>query len=215
MMTSLNPRLFLLLMMNSSWEGGQCHERAPCRARELDALVVVIMIELRQQHHRVCGLCIVSVYGCCAALPPLGALHARPSSSQTASPLPTEGHTVTNCPKMKFLQVAIFATILVASAHAIACNVGTAVNVCPSQTFTSGIDTCSKCVVKSGGQTAVISSACSSTISGNCDILKNSCASTSGTYTSCTTDNCNGCSPASALQLSVFLLLAALSAMFF
>jgi hypothetical protein len=116
---------------------------------------------------------------------------------------------------MKFLQVVIFATVLVASAHAIACNVGTAVNVCPSQTFTTGIDTCSKCVVKSGGETAVISSGCASTVAGNCDIGKNSCATVSGTYTTCTTDNCNGCSPASALQLSVFLLLAALSAMFF
>ena len=65
MMTSLK-RLFLLLMMNSSWEGGQCHERAPCRARELDALVVVIMIELRQQHHRVWPLYRLRVWLLCS-----------------------------------------------------------------------------------------------------------------------------------------------------
>ena len=138
---------------------------------------------------------------------------APPCATFFKSKGPTISHAFTNCPNMKFLQVAIFATVLVASAHAIACNTGSAANVCPSVNI-AGVDTCTKCVIKQGGQTAVVSGGC---VTGpSCDAAKTSCSNLQGTYTTCTSgDNCNGCSPASALQLSVFLLLAALSAMFF
>jgi hypothetical protein len=116
---------------------------------------------------------------------------------------------------MKFLQVAILAIVLVASAHALSCNVATATpGTCPGVDLGADIDTCFKCVA------AGVASAngCSSTGAGSstsCSGVKSICETTGkGTYTSCQTANCNGCSPASALQISAFLLLAALSAMF-
>jgi hypothetical protein len=112
---------------------------------------------------------------------------------------------------MKFLQVAIFAIALVASAHAISCNVGSATGTCPATDLGAAIDTCVKCVTNG----VAVASGCSSSIATSCSTVKTACESAKGTYTSCTTANCNGCSPASALQVSAFLLLAALSAMFF
>jgi hypothetical protein len=110
---------------------------------------------------------------------------------------------------MKFLQIAIFAIALVASAHALSCNVGSATGTCPATDLTAAIDTCWKCVLNG----VAASSGCAAATS--CATAKTGCETSKGTYTSCTTANCNGCSPASALQVSAFLLLAALSAMFF
>ncbi len=109
---------------------------------------------------------------------------------------------------MKFIQIAVLATVLVASAHALKCNVGTATGTCPSSDLGAGADTCFKCV--SAG--VAVSSGCLK--SGSCTTFKNACASPA-VYSECTTDNCNGCSPASALQISVLLLIAAMASMMF
>ncbi len=110
---------------------------------------------------------------------------------------------------MKFLQVAIFAIALAASAHALSCNVGTATGTCPATDLLSAADTCFKCVTNG----VAVAAGCNA--ASTCAGFKTSCESGKGTYTSCTTANCNGCSPASTVQVSAFLLLAALSAMFF
>ncbi len=109
---------------------------------------------------------------------------------------------------MKLLQIVVLATVLVASVHAIKCNVGTATGTCPSTDLGSLADTCYKCV--SGG--VAVSGGCMKGAS--CDTLKTACKSPA-VYSDCTTDNCNGCSPASTLQVSIGLFIAALAAMLF
>ncbi len=108
---------------------------------------------------------------------------------------------------MKFLQIAILATVLIASAQAIKCNTGSATGVCPSKD-TPSADTCFKCNQKG----VVESGSCKKGAS--CDTIKGFCA-TPFVYSDCQTDDCNGCSPASALQISVLLLLSALASMIF
>ncbi len=108
---------------------------------------------------------------------------------------------------MKFLQIAILATVLIASAQAIKCNEGVATGVCPSKDFPNA-DTCFKCNQKG----VVESGSCKKGAS--CDTIKGICL-TPFVYSDCQTDNCNGCSPASALQVSVLLLLSALASMIF
>ncbi len=108
---------------------------------------------------------------------------------------------------MKFLQIAFLATVLIASAHAIKCNSGTATGVCPSKDSPS-MDSCFKCVAKGVAESGSCNKA------GSCQTIKGFCLSPF-VYTECQTDDCNGCSPASALQISVVLLLSALAAMIF
>jgi hypothetical protein len=110
---------------------------------------------------------------------------------------------------MKFLQIVVLATVLVASAHALKCNVATATKdaTCPSEDLATS-DTCYKCVTSSGVVTA---GGCT----GECATAKATCTAISGTLTQCKTDNCNGCSPASALQASAFMLVVAMLAMLF
>ena len=116
---------------------------------------------------------------------------------------------------MKFLQVAIFAIVLVASAHALSCNVRRFTQTtCEAVDMGPDIDTCWKCVTNAA-TVYVVSSGCLA--SSTCASAVAMCPPPS-VYTSCNTANCNGCSsvsPASALQISAFLLLAALSALFF
>jgi hypothetical protein len=112
---------------------------------------------------------------------------------------------------MKFLQIAALATLMIASAFALKCNVGTATGTCPSSDLGSTFDTCFKCV-KDGVAAA---NGCQASGLVACATLKSACEASKGTYSSCTTDNCNGCSPASAIQASAFLLVAAVAAMLF
>jgi hypothetical protein len=114
---------------------------------------------------------------------------------------------LTKISEMKFLQIVVVATVLVASVHAIKCNVGSATGTCPSADAPNA-DTCFKCNQKG----VVESGSCKK--GSTCDIIKGVCASPF-VYSDCQTDNCNGCSPASAVQISVFLLIAALASMIF
>jgi len=106
---------------------------------------------------------------------------------------------------MKTLQITFIATVLIASAHALLCNVGVTGN-CPSQAASAGMDLCWKCTY--GG--ATFAGACAT--SGGCLTgSKDDCVITKkGTWFSCNTDNCNGCSPASSLQISALLLSVAI-----
>ena len=113
---------------------------------------------------------------------------------------------------MKFLQVAIFAIVMVASAHALSCNVGTVTGTCPAIDLGTTVDNCYRCVLSSGTAASGCTTAAGALA---CASIKTTCEAGKGTFSSCTTANCNGCSPASALQVSAFLLLAVLSAMFF
>ena len=109
---------------------------------------------------------------------------------------------------MKCLQIAFFATILIASTYALSCNVGSATGTCPATDLGAAADTCFKCVTKG----VAVSSGCMAASS--CATIKTAC-NANGVYSDCTTANCNGCSPASALQASAVLLVGALAAMLF
>ena len=106
---------------------------------------------------------------------------------------------------MKTLQITFIATVLIASAHALLCNVG-ATGSCPSKVASAGMDLCWKCTY--GG--ATLAGACATT--GGCLTgTKDDCEITNkGKFFSCNTDNCNGCSPASSLQISALLLFVAI-----
>ena len=112
---------------------------------------------------------------------------------------------------MKCLQIAFFATILIASTYALSCNVGTATGTCPAQDLGADYTTCYKCITSTGVATAA---GCGSSLI-PCATIKSACEAAKGTYSSCTTANCNGCSPASALQASAVLLVGAVAAMLF
>jgi hypothetical protein len=121
---------------------------------------------------------------------------------------------------MKFLHAAILAAMLIASAHALKCNVGYSAggqNACVS-TDKPLSDTCYKCVspVALDGSTAtpvIYGSSCGPNEFGGmtCAVSKTQCEGTSlkGVYTACKTQNCNSCSPATAIYSSAYLLAAA------
>jgi hypothetical protein len=124
---------------------------------------------------------------------------------------------------MKFLHAAILATMLVASAHGLKCYLGYQVggqNACVSTDMPQS-DTCTKCVspVALSGSTAtpvIYGSGCGPNESGarlTCAATKSQCEGTvlKGVHSECKTDNCNTCSPASALYFSASLLVAALA----
>ena len=118
--------------------------------------------------------------------------------------------------QMKFIQVTLALALLVASTYALKCNVGASsgsTTVCNPTDLGTAADTCYSCKVTAAGVTAVSANGCLSTGTGanKCDTVKSNCAADS--YKSCTTDNCNSCSPASALQASAVLLLAVAAAM--
>jgi len=102
-------------------------------------------------------------------------------------------HTLTS--EMKALQAALALALLVASTLALKCNVGSSgtTGTCASIDLGSAADTCYTCTVTAGGQTATTASGCLS--ASNCNALKAACGNG---YTSCTTDNCNRCSPTPA-----------------
>jgi len=113
---------------------------------------------------------------------------------------------------MKFLQIAVTLALLVVSTYALKCNVGGTgtgqTGTCVSTDYGAAADTCISCKISSGGVSAATAGGCLAASS--CVTAKAACA---GTYASCTTDNCNSCSPASALQVSFAFLLAAVAAM--
>jgi hypothetical protein len=117
--------------------------------------------------------------------------------------------------QMKFIQVTLALALLVASTYALKCNVGGtsgSTSTCVATDLTTTADTCYSCKVTSAGQTGVIAGGClAGTGIGKCDTYKAAC--TADTFKTCTTDNCNSCSPASALQASAVLLLAVAAAM--
>ncbi len=113
---------------------------------------------------------------------------------------------------MKCLQIAFFATILIASTYALSCNQGTATGTCPASDLGADFTTCYKCVNSAG---VAVASACTASGLLACSSIKTNCEAAKGTYSSCTTANCNGCSPASALQASAVLLVGAVAAMLF
>jgi hypothetical protein len=114
---------------------------------------------------------------------------------------------------MKFLQIVILAAVLVASAHAIKCATSALDGKsCPEKDLGAAADTCFKCVI-SGVATA--NSCLSTGAAATCAALKKGCEDAKGTYSDCKTDNCVTCSPASALQASAFVLVAAFVAMLF
>ena len=122
---------------------------------------------------------------------------------------------------MKFIQVTLALALLVASTYAIKCNVGGSLGgttSCLSQDFGAlNVDTCYSCKVTKAGQTGVSASACLSTGTSaiSCNTVKADTVKcdSADSFKSCTTDNCNSCSPASALQASAVLLLAVAAAM--
>jgi len=113
---------------------------------------------------------------------------------------------------MKFLQIAVTLALLVVSTYALKCNVGTSgtgsTGTCVSTDLGAAADTCISCKISAGGQSAATAGGCLA--ASTCAAIKSACT---GTYASCTTDNCNSCSPASALQVSFAFLLAAVAAM--
>ncbi len=114
---------------------------------------------------------------------------------------------------MKFLQIVILAAVLVASAHALKCHVSaTDGKSCPITDVSTLGDTCFKCVKDGVGAASVCMS---SGEAATCPSFKAGCEKVSGKYSDCTTDSCNNCSPASALQASAFVLVAAFVAMLF
>ena len=121
---------------------------------------------------------------------------------------------------MKFIQVTLALALLVASTYAIKCNVGASIGgqtSCASQDLGTVVDTCYSCKVTKAGQTGVSASACLSTGTSaiSCNTVKADTVKCdrADSFKSCTTDNCNSCSPASALQASAVLLLAVAAAM--
>jgi hypothetical protein len=131
-------------------------------------------------------------------------------------------------PAMKFLlHISILAAVLVASTHAIKCNIGYFVggqNACTSKDI-PGVDTCTNCVsqVPLGGSTitpVIYGQACGPNPPSEyvtCPMYKAQCEGTTlkGKYSKCKTDNCNTCSLASARQVSAFLLVVALACALF
>jgi hypothetical protein len=116
---------------------------------------------------------------------------------------------------MKLIQVTLALALLVASTYALKCNVGgtdpDGKTQCDSTDFGVLADTCFSCKVTSGGKSGTVAAGCKAGAGlTGCDALKASC---SDSYKSCTTDNCNSCSPASALHASAVLLLAVAAAM--
>ena len=117
---------------------------------------------------------------------------------------------------MKLLPIAFAFTLLVASTYAISCYKGSAsggVNNCVATD--ESYDTCYTCKGTKDGRDLTSAGSCSSTGGGTsiaCSAVVTGCASPF-VYKSCTTANCNPCSPASALQASAVFLLAAVAAM--
>ncbi len=109
---------------------------------------------------------------------------------------------------MKTLQIAFIATVLIASALALQCNVG-ATGSCPSQSMSAGLDLCWKCTISGAAMSGGCSTAagCLTGTKDDCEITKK------GKFFTCNTDNCNGCSPASSLQISAVMLFVALAIM--
>jgi hypothetical protein len=117
--------------------------------------------------------------------------------------------------KMKLLPIAFALTLLVASTCAISCNKGAAsgsTSTCVAAD--DGFDTCYTCKATAGGKEVTTAGSCSSTGSGvtACSSVLTGCPSPA-VYKSCTTANCNSCSPASVLQASAVLLFATVAAM--
>jgi hypothetical protein len=128
---------------------------------------------------------------------------------------------------MKFLHTAIFAAMLVASTHGLKCYSGYSVggqNACTSTDMPLSTS-CTKCVspVALEGSTAtpvIYGGGCGPTETGsrmNCATSKTQCEATvlKGVFTECTTNDCNTCSPASALHVSIFLLVIAIACALF
>ena len=112
--------------------------------------------------------------------------------------------------EMKFFQTAVVLALLVVSTYAIQCNVGGSALCNKAQDFPT-YDSCYSCTVSAGGASAISAGSCNSVagITNTCDATKAACSSG---YKACQTNNCNSCSPASALQASVVFLLAAAAA---
>ena len=89
---------------------------------------------------------------------------------------------------MKFLQIVILAAVLVASAHALKCYEGNEdAKACTSKDQIAEMTVCVKCKVSVGW----LAGACKTPA--DCG-LKEACSFAAGTYSECTTDNCNTCS---------------------
>ena len=109
---------------------------------------------------------------------------------------------------MRTLQIIFIATVLIACAHALQCNVG-ATGSCPSQAMPAGFDLCWRCTINGG----TMAGGCA-TSAGCLTGTRDDCVNVrKGTFFTCNTDNCNGCSPASSLSFSAFLLFVALVTM--
>ena len=118
---------------------------------------------------------------------------------------------------MKFLQIAVTLALLVASTYALKCNNGLSVGSstsCASQDVGTTYDTCYSGKFLAAGITSTTAGACQSTgtTAAACSTIK-ATSSDQASFKTCQTDNCNSCSPASALQVSFAFLLAAVAAM--
>jgi hypothetical protein len=118
---------------------------------------------------------------------------------------------------MKFLQIAVTLALLVASTYALKCNNGLSVGSsisCASQDVGTVYDTCFSGKFLAAGVTSIKASACQSTgdTAAACSTIK-ATSSDQASFKTCQTDNCNSCSPSSALQVSFAFLFAAVAAM--